>query len=166
MFYYDYNNDYQNKEEENMKREIIDFDEFIVKFRSLVKSLGLNNSTQREYVLKVLFECDNHLSAEEIALHVKQKYKLNIGIATVYRIINLLEEMKIINGILIDGKDSKVYELNIVSHHDHIVCTKCGKIVEFFDAELEKIQELVANEKGFNLESHNMILYGICQECR
>lgn len=132
----------------------------------MVKSLGLNNSSQREYVLKVLFECDDHLSAEEIASKVKQDHKLNIGIATVYRIVNLLEEMKIINGILIDGKDSKVYELNIVSHHDHLVCVSCGKIIEFYDAELEKIQELVAIEKGFLLESHNMILYGVCNDCQ
>lgn len=145
--------------------KVIDFDEFILKFRKLVKSLGLNNSNQREYVLKVLFECDGHLTAEEIAAKVKKNYKLNIGIATVYRIINLLEEMKIINSILIDGKESKVYELNIVSHHDHLVCVECGKIVEFFDAELEKIQELIAHENGFELESHNMILYGVCKEC-
>lgn len=151
---------------EELNKEMIDFDEFIIKFRSLVKSLGLNNSNQREYVLKVLFECDNHLKAEDIAHHIKEKYKLNIGIATVYRILNLLEEMKIIKSILIDGKDSKVYELNILSHHDHIVCVECGAIVEFYDAELEKIQELVAQEKGFVLESHNMILYGVCQECQ
>lgn len=149
-----------------MKETLIEFDEFIIKFRALVKSLGLNNSTQREYVLKVLFECDNHLKAEDIAHHIKDKYKLNIGIATVYRILSLLEEMKIIKSILIDGKDCKVYELNLVAHHDHLVCVKCGKIVEFFDGELEKIQEQVAKGNGFELESHNMILYGICKECQ
>ncbi len=148
------------------KENLVNFDEFILKFRKLVRSLGLNNSNQREYVLKILFECDEHLSAEDIALKVKETYNLNIGIATVYRIISLLEEMNIIKGILIDGMDSKVYELNILSHHDHLVCVKCGKIVEFFDAELEKIQELIANENGFEMESHNMILYGICGECR
>lgn len=151
---------------EYKNEQLISYDSFITKFRKLVKSLGLNNSNQREYVLKVLFECRGHLSAEQIVSKIKQNYNLNIGIATVYRIINLLEEMKIIKGILIDGKESKVYELNIVSHHDHLVCVACGKIVEFYDAELEKIQELVANEKGFEMESHNMILYGICAECQ
>ena len=148
------------------KENLVNFDEFILKFRKLVRSLGLNNSNQREYVLKILFECDEHLSAEDIALKVKETYNLNIGIATVYRIISLLEEMNIIKGILIEGMDSKVYELNILSHHDHLVCVKCGKIVEFFDAELEKIQELIASENGFEMESHNMILYGVCGDCR
>ncbi len=148
------------------KENMVNFDEFILKFRKLVRSLGLNNSNQREYVLKILFECDEHLSAEDIAMKVKETYNLNIGIATVYRIISLLEEMNIIKGILIEGMDSKVYELNILSHHDHLVCVKCGKIVEFFDAELEKIQELIANENGFEMESHNMILYGVCCDCR
>lgn len=148
------------------KKTLVKFDDFVLKFRNLIKSLGLNNSNQREYVLKVMFDCEDHLSAEQIAAQVKERYNLSIGIATVYRIVNLLEEMHIINGILIDGKDSKVYELNLVSHHDHIVCVECGKIVEFYDAELEKIQELVAYDKGFTLESHNMILYGICPKCQ
>lgn len=148
------------------KKKLVEFDEFVLKFRNLVKSLGLNNSTQREYVLKVLFECENHLSVEQITAQVKEKYNLSIGIATVYRIINLLEELKIINSIQIGGKDSKVYELNLVSHHDHIVCINCGVIVEFYDEELEKIQEGVAKENGFALESHDMILYGICPKCQ
>ena len=89
-----------------------------------------------------------------------------MGIATVYRILNLLEELRIVNGISIEGNESKVYELNLVSHHDHMVCTNCKKIVEFFDAELERLQETVAIENGFTLQSHNMLLYGICKECQ
>lgn len=148
------------------KNLTINYDDYIVKFRTMIKSLGLNNSIQREYVLKVLFECDNHLNAEDIVTAIKQNYKLNIGIATVYRILNLLEEMKIINGISISGNDSKVYELNLISHHDHIICLECKKIVEFYDDELEKIQESIAKENGFALESHDMMLYGICSECQ
>ena len=80
--------------------------------------------------------------------------------------LNLLEELHIVNGISIDGNESKVYELNLVSHHDHMVCTNCKKIVEFFDAELERLQENVAIDNGFTLQSHNMLLYGICKECQ
>lgn len=144
----------------------ISYDEYIVKFRRLIKSLGLNNSIQREYVLKVLFDCKEHLSVEQIQQKVKQTYKASIGIATVYRILNLLEEMNIVNGIIIGKNDAKVYELKLVFHHDHIVCVECNKIVEFYDSEVERIQELVAQENGFTLESHNMMLYGICQECQ
>jgi len=150
-----------------MKKNLtISYDEYILKFRGLIKSLGLNNSVQREYVLKILFDSDKHLSAEDIGKKVKDVHNINIGIATVYRIISLLEELNIVKGISIDGFESKVYELTLTSHHDHMVCVECGKIVEFYDAEVEKIQELVAIENGFKLQSHNMMLYGICQECQ
>lgn len=144
----------------------IKFDEYIVKFRSMIKSLGLNNSTQREYVLKVLFENKGHLKAEDIQLKVKEQNKINIGIATVYRILSFLEEMKIVKTIAISGNDSKVYELNLISHHDHIICEKCNKIVEFYNPELEKMQEEVAKRNGFVLEDHDMLLYGICEKCQ
>ena len=144
---------------------IISYDEYIIKFKSLIKSMGLNNSIQREYVLKILFESDAHLSAELILKKVKEKFKVSIGIATVYRVINLLEEMKIINSISLDGSDSKVYELNLVSHHDHLVCIKCNKIVEFLDETIEQLQKDIAASHNFKIQSHNMILYGICKEC-
>lgn len=148
-----------------MKELTISYDDYIVRFRTLIKSLGLNNSTQREYVLKVLFESEEHLGAEDILNKVKEEYNVNIGIATVYRIVNLLEEMKIINSITLIGNDSKVYELNLSSHHDHMICMECEKIVEFYDDELEKIQENIAKDKGFKLQSHTMMLYGICSDC-
>jgi len=148
------------------KNLIITYDEYIIKFREMIKSLGLNNSTQREYVLKILFECSNHLSAEQIQLKVKQLHNVSIGIATVYRIVSLLEDLKIINSISIAGSDSKVYELNLVLHHDHIICVDCKKIVEFENNKIEKLQESVAKENNFILQTHNMILYGICQECQ
>jgi len=150
-----------------MKKDLtISYDEFMLKFKDTMKSLGLNNSVQREYVLKILFKSETHLSADALLNEVKNEYNVTMGIATVYRILNLLEELHIVNGISIDGNESKVYELNLVSHHDHMVCTQCGKIVEFFDEELEKLQENVAKTNGFTLQSHNMLLYGICKDCQ
>ena len=150
-----------------MKKDLtISYEEFMEKFKGLMKSLGLNNSVQREYVLKILFNSQTHLSADLLLNEVKKEYNITMGIATVYRILNLLEELKIVKSISIDGNESKVYELNLVSHHDHMVCTDCKKIVEFFDDELEKLQEKVAKSNGFTLQSHNMMLYGICQDCQ
>ena len=148
------------------KNLIITYDEYIIKFREMIRSLGLNNSAQREYVLQILFECSNHLSAEQIQMQVSDVHNVSIGIATVYRIISLLEDLKIISSISIVGSDSKVYELNLVLHHDHIICVDCKKIVEFENNKIEKLQEAVAKENNFILQTHNMILYGICQECQ
>ena len=144
----------------------LSYDEFILKFKDMIKSLGLNNSVQREYLLKILFQSKEHLNAEELLHQVKTTYNVNIGIATVYRILNLLEDLNIVKSISISGQDFKVYELSLKPHHDHMVCVKCNTIVEFYDAELEKTQELVAQEKGFQLQSHTMMLYGICKKCK
>lgn len=150
-----------------MKKDLtISYDAFMLKFKDTMKSLGLNNSTQREYVLKILFNSEVHLSADALLHEVRKEYEVTMGIATVYRILNLLEELKIVNGLLFNGNEGKVYELNLVSHHDHMVCTNCNKIVEFFDADLEKLQEDVAASNGFTLQSHNMLLYGLCDECQ
>lgn len=144
----------------------ITFDEYLLKFRNMIKSLGLNNSIQKEYVLKLLFNRKCHLSADDIQQSIKTNEKVNIGIATVYRVLNLFEEMGIVSAITIQGIDSKVYELNLKAHHDHLICMKCNTIIEFVDKEIEELQEQVAKNRGFQLQSHNMIMYGICKECQ
>jgi len=150
-----------------MKKDLtISYEEFMIKFKDVMKSLNMNNSSQREYLLKTLFISETHLSADALLNEVKKEYNVSMGIATVYRILNLLEELNIVKGILIDGNESKVYELNLVTHHDHMVCTKCQKIIEFYDEELEKLQEKVASKNKFLIKNHNMLLYGICKECQ
>ncbi len=144
----------------------ISYDDYIEKFKILIRKLGLKNSTQRDSVLKVLFNCPSHISAEQILLKVREEYKYKMGIATVYRILNLLEDMQIINSMSVNGNDAKVYELSLVLHHDHIVCVECGVIVEFVNDTIEKLQNDVAKSHDFKLQTHSMMLYGICKECQ
>jgi Fur family ferric uptake transcriptional regulator len=144
----------------------ISYDDYIIKFKGMIKSLGLNNSIQREYVLKVLFDCNKHLSAEQILAKIRSEYGVKIGIATIYRILGLLEDMNIINSLSVNGSDAKVYEISLVLHHDHLVCVSCGKIIEFMNETIENLQKDVAIENNFKLQTHNMILYGICKECQ
>ena len=134
--------------------------------KDIIKQKGMKYTEQREIILKILLNYDGHLSAEELLTIVKKEYpKLNIGIATIYRTLNFLEEVKLISSISF-GVDGKKYEKNLDEHHDHIICIKCGKIVEFVDIEIEKKQIQIAKEKGFTLTDHSMQLYGICEECR
>lgn len=142
------------------------YDEYLTQFRVKIKSLGLKNSQQREYVLKVLYYSKVHLTAEQILDAVRQEYHVSIGMATVYNIITLFEKMKILNAIRLEKNDTKVYELDIAAHHDHMVCLKCSKIVEFVNDEIEHLQENIAKNNDFHLISHSMILYGICKECK
>ncbi len=139
--------------------------EAIEKLKSVLKNKGMKYTEQRALILQLLMKLDEHLNAEELYEVVKKEHpEQNIGIATVYRTLNFLEEVNLISSISF-GKEGKKYESNDTEHHDHIICTSCGKIVEFFDEEIEKRQESIAEQKGFMITDHNMQLYGLCETC-
>lgn len=129
-----------------------------------LKSAGLKATLPRLKILE-LFEKseDRHLSAEDV-----YKILLNsgddVGLATVYRVLTQFEDA----GLLVrhhfeSGK--AVFELNEGEHHDHIVCVKCGKVEEFFDEEIERRQKEAAESRGFTMQEHSLMIYGICKEC-
>ncbi len=137
----------------------------VEELKKIVKQKGLKYTEQREIVLKILINAVDHLSAEEVYNEIKGQYpESNIGIATVYRALSFLEEVDLIASIAF-GSDGKKYESNAKSHHDHLICTSCGKIIEFLDEEIEKRQERVAKKNKFKITSHSMQLYGICETC-
>lgn len=139
--------------------------EILEKLKHIIKEKGLKYTKQREIIFETILECDQHLSAEEIHNLISQKHPdERIGIATVYRALVFLESAKLIASISLDS-DTKKYETNFKEHHDHIICVKCGKIVEFVNEQIEKKQEKIAKEKGFKLLNHSMYLYGVCGEC-
>lgn len=134
--------------------------------KKILKKKGMKYTEQRALILQLLLNLDDHLSAEEVHELVKKEYPdQNIGIATVYRTLNFLEEINLISSISF-GKEGKKYEGGSSKHHDHIICTSCGKIVEFFDEEIEKRQDAVALKNGFKITDHTMQLYGLCDKCQ
>lgn len=144
---------------------MINNEEAIEELKKIVKQKGLKYTEQREIVLSILINASEHLSAEEVYNEIKEQHpESNIGIATVYRALSFLEEVDLITSIAF-GSDGKKYESNAKSHHDHLICTKCGKIIEFLDEEIEKRQDKVAKKNNFKITSHSMQLYGICSDC-
>ena len=126
---------------------------------------NLKITKQRRTVLKAFLECKNHISVEELYNNVL-KTEPKVGLATVYRTLALLTK----SGLALEmdfGDGQKRYESthNIV-HHDHMVCTECGKIIEFNHPLIEKYQEEVAKENGFKITSHKLDLFGYCQDCK
>ena len=145
---------------------MISSEEAVEELKKIVKQKGLKYTEQREIVLRILIHAEDHLSAEEVYNEIKSKYtESNIGIATVYRALSFLEEVDLITSITF-GSDGKKYESNAKSHHDHLICTECGKIVEFLDDEIEKRQERIAKKNKFKITNHSMQLYGICGDCQ
>lgn len=140
--------------------------EVIEELKKIVKQKGLKYTEQREIVLNILLTADEHLTAEDVYNKIKDNYpESNIGIATVYRALSFLEEVDLITSIAF-GTDGKKYESNAKSHHDHLICTSCGKIIEFVDEEIEKRQDRIAKKNNFKITNHSMQLYGQCEECQ
>ncbi|WP_258238804.1 Fur family transcriptional regulator [Arcobacter sp. CECT 8985] len=148
-----------------MEKHEQSFDSFLENFKKTVSKLGFKNSTQKDYLLKILYFTDKHLSAEELVKISKDKYKIDMGIATVYRAVKFFEELNIIKSLDV-GDGAKRYELNLSLHHDHMICTSCSKIIEFNDDVIEEQQEVVAKSNKFVLKDHIMTIYGICEDCQ
>lgn len=148
-----------------MNESNLDFETYLSNFKDKVSKMGFKNSVQKDYILKALYHTDEHLSVEEIALAVKQKYNIDVGIATVYRTMSFLENLGIVESLDV-GDSTKRYELGLSVHHDHLVCTKCSKIIEFSDEKIELNQIKIAESNGFIMRDHIMTIYGLCEECQ
>ena len=125
---------------------------------------GLKMTPQRGVILDEFLDVEGHLSAEELYYVIKQADP-TIGQATVYRTIKLLADAGIAKTVYFGDGIARYEPRYGTSHHDHIICEKCRRQVEFIDPEIEKLQEKQARIHGFNLTSHRMILYGICPDC-
>jgi Fur family ferric uptake transcriptional regulator len=129
-----------------------------------LKKAGLKVTSPRVKILGVIESAQqNHLSAEDVYKMLIDQSE-DIGIATVYRVLTQFEEA----GILVkhnfdDGRS--VFELSSDDHHDHMVCQRCGKVEEFFDAKIEALQEKIAEKYQFKILHHSHSIYGLCKDC-
>lgn len=129
-----------------------------------LKNMGLKATFPRLKILDIFRKADHrHQSAEDIYRALINE-DVDIGLATVYRVLTQFEQAGILVRSQFDGGPA-VFELNDGDHHDHLICTNCGKVVEFSDSDIEKRQHKIAKDQGFVLESHTMLLYGICSDC-
>lgn len=145
--------------------ENIEYDALLERFKRVLRDNGLKYTKQREVLLQTLYNNSEHFTPEQLYLYIKERYPgLNVGIATVYRSLNLLEESGMVTSISF-GAQGKKFELANKPHHDHMICRQCGVIVEFEDQIIEKRQLAIAKEHSFKLTGHIMQLYGVCGEC-
>lgn len=133
-------------------------------FEHYIDEKSLKHSKQREEILDIFLKLDKHLSADELYRIVKKKYP-TIGFATVYRTLKLLCESGLSRELKLEDGVTRYEHLYNHKHHDHLVCTKCGKFVEVVDTEIEKLQERLAAKHGFSVQRHRMELYGLCRSC-
>ncbi len=126
-----------------------------------LKTIGLKTTLPRLKILN-LFENSlvRHLSAEDVYKELLNDGE-DIGLATVYRVLTQFEQAGLLERHHFEGGKA-VFELSSDSHHDHLVCLQCGRVEEFYDAEIEKRQIRIAKDRGFNLQEHSLSLYADC----
>ena len=134
---------------------------------SLVEKTGMRLTSQRKLILKILIEnSDQHLSANDIYLKAKEKDK-SIGIATIYRNIDILDKINIIDKRNF-GDDTAKYEFawKEKEKHHHLICYDCKKIIEISGLLPEDLSDRLLGEKDFQFTDHNLKIYGYCSTCR
>lgn len=138
-------------------------------FKQILKEKGLKITRQRIRVLEAMASCeDKHLTAEEIYEIVKADFP-EIGLATVYRTIQLLVELDLVESIQL-GDGYVRYEIGKFDgeeahHHHHLVCLECGKVISFWDDLLDELEERIMESASFQVINHEVKFYGYCKEC-
>lgn len=142
-----------------------DVEELKARLEAYMSRHGLRSTAQRRLVTDIFFQSTEHLSIEELLQKVRRK-EPRVGYATVYRTLKLLKESGLANERHFGDGVSRYEVAHEDAHHDHLICTECGKIVEFENERIEEIQEELAGKHGFRLTRHKHELYGICPDCQ
>ncbi len=128
-----------------------------------LKSSGLKATLPRIKILEVFQRTERrHMTAEDVYKALLTE-GADVGLATVYRVLMQFEQAGLLTRSNFESGKS-VFELNAGEHHDHLVCLDCGRVEEFFDAEIEARQRAVALARGFELQDHSLSLYGHCSK--
>lgn len=134
-------------------------------FREHIQKAGLRRTGQRDLIMEIFLRTEEHLTSEDLYWLV-QKEDPGVGHTTVYRTLKLLTEAGLAREVRF-GDNKTYYEHHYNhQHHDHMICTECGKVIEFFSADIEDLQEQMADKFGFRPTHHSLRLWGVCSDCQ
>jgi len=126
---------------------------------------GLKHSRQRDVIVETFFAMGGHVPVDGLVARVRT-LDARVSVATVYRTLKLLSECGIAVPRRFEDGQTRYEPATDRSHHDHLICTGCGRIVEFENERIEELQQRVARSHGFEVDSHKLELYGRCDRCR
>lgn len=134
--------------------------------KELLRNSNLRWTCQRQSIYEEVLKTDGHFTAEEIYGVLKDS-KINAGLSTVYRTLQLLVDKKVLSQLPTDG-ETALYEIadGTLHGHHHVHCVKCGKTIELYIDKLDEIEQYIRTEHGFEVLSHTVIFNGICPECQ
>jgi len=134
-------------------------------FLEHIKAAGLRRTEQRDLILETFLSTEEHLTSEDLYVLV-HRIDPTVGLTTVYRTLKLLTEAGLAREVRF-GDNKTYYEHHYNhEHHDHMICTECGKVIEFFSPEIEALQDQMAENFGFKATHHSLRLWGFCDECQ
>jgi len=134
-------------------------------FLKHIQKAGLKRTAQRDLILEVFLRTEEHLSSEDL-YRLVQREDPTVGQTTVYRTLKLLVDAGLAREVRFgDGRTRYEHNYNH-PHHDHLICTECGKTIEFFSAELEAIQDAIVAKHKFKQTQHSMRIFGVCAQCQ
>jgi Fur family transcriptional regulator, ferric uptake regulator len=137
----------------------------VPRFQEFLQQQGLKLTSERTSLVREIFSIHYHFEADELLFKMKEK-GVKISRATVYRTLELLVKSGMVRRVHL-GEDHYHYEhVTGNSHHDHLICTTCGGVIEFHDAELERLQMAICDKKKFTPTFHNLQILGVCDPCR
>lgn len=133
-------------------------------FTDFLRSQGLRLTPEREAIIMEVARRKDHFDPEELHYTLKAG-GLKVSRASVYRMLPLLVEAGILKQAVNTDKHAHYENVFSKKHHDHMLCTNCGKVIEFFSSELEQLQDALCREHGFNGRSHTLEIMGLCKKC-
>lgn len=135
------------------------------KFENYLRTQGLKFTPQRRLILKKVFTTHHHFEADDLYIAFREE-RIRLSRATIYRTIPLLVKSGLIREVEL-GENHAHYEHTWGhGHHDHLICVRCGEVVEFCDDSIERLQNNVCSKHGFQAQSHNLEIKGYCSTCR
>jgi Fur family transcriptional regulator, ferric uptake regulator len=135
------------------------------RFRRYLRDHRLPVTRPRDFVAETVFLSDDHLSVDAIQRRLKER-GVRVGTATVYRTLDVLVQSGLVRAHDF-GEGYKRYEpMPAQAHHEHLVCVRCGRVVEFANERLERMLPVLADEHGFQHQRHRLEISGVCRECR
>jgi Fur family ferric uptake transcriptional regulator len=126
---------------------------------------GLKSSDKRSFIVSYFVKADRHFTVEELYDEIKRSEPA-VSYSTVYRALKLLVQFGLATKCTFDESAERYEPIHKSQHHDHLICRKCGRIIEFENDKIEKLQEEVAHKYHFHITAHRLQLYGECSACR
>ncbi|MCX7738373.1 MAG: transcriptional repressor [Hydrogenothermaceae bacterium] len=134
-----------------------------INVEKVLRDKGFKLTKQRVEIFKEILGKRGHFEVEDIVHRIRRK-GLKASRATVYRTLNILKEVGLLNEVVKFGNKT-YYEIGTKEHHDHLICLNCGKFIEFHDNRIEEVQDQICGQFNFKPLYHRLEIYGICEDC-